>query len=293
MDAAAADKKNIKDIVREKYSQIATQSGSSGCCCGCGCDDSGSKVDYSIFSDSYENLKGYNPDADFGLGCGLPTEFAKINKGDTVVDLGSGAGNDCFVARAEAGESGRIIGIDFTDEMLSKAKANATKLGFTNIEFIKGDIEDMPLESNIANVVVSNCVLNLVPDKLKAFAQIHRILKPGGHFSISDVVLVGELPEKLCEAAEMYAGCVSGAIQKNEYIDIISNAGFSNITIQKEKKVVVPDMVLLNFLNFEELKAFKQSNVGIYSITVYGEKTNRLRRKTNHHVRHLMRIKKS
>jgi SAM-dependent methyltransferase len=272
MDAAAADNKNIKNVIREKYSRIATQSEPSGCGCGCGCDDSGSSVDYSVFSDSYENLKGYNPDADLGLGCGLPTEFAKIDKGDTVVDLGSGAGNDCFVARAEAGESGRIIGIDFTDEMISKAKANATKLGFTNIEFVKGDIEDMPLESNIANVVVSNCVLNLVPDKLKAFAQIHRILKPGGHFSISDVVLVGELPEKLREAAEMYAGCVSGAIQKNDYIDIISNAGFSNITIQKEKKVVVPDMVLLNFLNFEELKAFKQSNVGIYSITVYGEK---------------------
>jgi ubiquinone/menaquinone biosynthesis C-methylase UbiE len=272
MDAPAADKMNIKEVVRNKYSQIATQSEPSGCCCGCGCGENKSTVDYSVFSDSYENLKGYNPDADLGLGCGLPTEFAKIKKGDTVVDLGSGAGNDCFVALAEAGESGKIIGIDFTDEMISKAKANASKLGFTNIEFVKGDIEELPLESNIADVVVSNCVLNLVPDKEKAFAQIYRILKPGGHFSISDVVLVGELPNKISEAAEMYAGCVSGAIQKKHYLSIIQKAGFKDITIQKEKNIFIPNEIMLNFLNFEELKAFKQRGVGIFSITVFGKK---------------------
>ncbi len=272
MDATAASNKKIKEIVREKYSQIALQSNDSGCCCGCSCGSNDETVDYTQFSESYDNLKGYNADADLGLGCGLPTHFAKIKTGDTVVDLGSGAGNDCFVARAETGEDGKVIGIDFSDEMLAKARTNAAKLGYSNIEFVKGDIEELPLESNIANVVVSNCVLNLVPDKQKAFNQIFRILKTGGHFSISDVVLIGELPSKLQNAAEMYAGCVSGAIQKNDYLDIIRKAGFKNITIQKEKNITIPDEIMLNFLNFDELKAFKQSNVGIFSITVFGEK---------------------
>lgn len=271
MDAAAADSKKLKEMVRDRYSLIAKQSNPSGCCCGCDCGEP--TVEYTVFSDSYDSIKGYNPDADLGLGCGLPTQFAKIKKGDTVVDLGSGAGNDCFVARAEAGESGRIIGIDFTDEMLLKAKANAAKLGFTNVEFIKGDIEEIPLESNIADVVVSNCVLNLVPNKERAFAQIHRILKPGGHFSISDVVLLGVLPEKLREAAEMYAGCVSGAMQKDDYLEIIQKTGFTSITIQKEKKVMISDEVLLNFLNTDEFESFKQSNTGIYSITVFAQKS--------------------
>jgi arsenite methyltransferase len=271
-DVAAVDNKNIKEMVREKYSRIATQNENSGCCCSCDCSSSDSAVDYTVFSESYNNLEGYNPDADLGLGCGLPTQFAKISKGNTVVDLGSGAGNDCFVARAEAGENGKVIGVDFSDEMLAKAKSNAQKLGYNNVEFIKGDIEDLPLESNTADVIVSNCVLNLVPDKEKAFSQIYRVLKPGGHFSISDVVLIGDLPEKLQVAAEMYAGCVSGAIQKHDYLNIIKNAGFANVAIQKEKIVEVPDEILLNFLNSDELHEFKKSNVGIFSITVYGEK---------------------
>jgi len=266
------DSKNIKVVVREKYSRIASQSENSGCCCSCGCGNDEPTTNYTIFSESYNSLKGYNPDADLGLGCGLPTQFAQIKKGDTVIDLGSGAGNDSFVARAETGEEGKIIGIDFSDEMIAKARQNATKLGYSNVVFLKGDIEELPIESNLADVVVSNCVLNLVPDKGKAFAHIFLVLKPGGHFSISDVVLVGELPSKLREAAEMYAGCVSGAMQKNEYLDIIRKAGFKNTTIQKEKAIAIPDEIMLNFLNFEELKAFKQSGVGIFSITVYGEK---------------------
>jgi arsenite methyltransferase len=273
-DVAAVDNKNIKDVVRDKYSRIATQNDNSGCGCGCSCSDNEPSVDYTVFSENYENLKGYNPDADLGLGCGLPTQFAKINKGDTVVDLGSGAGNDCFVALAETGENGKVIGVDFSDDMLAKAKLNASKLGFSNVEFIKGDIEDLPLESNSADVVVSNCVLNLVPDKQKAFAQVYRVLKPRGHFSISDVVLIGELPEKLREAAEMYAGCVSGAMQKNDYMNVIHQSGFVNVVIQKEKIVEIPDSILLNFLSNEELAEFKQSNIGIYSITVYGEKNS-------------------
>jgi SAM-dependent methyltransferase len=156
--------------------------------------------------------------------------------------------------------------------MLVNARLNAAKLGFTNVDFVQGDIEELPLESSIADVVVSNCVLNLVPDKQKAFSQVYRILKPGGHFSISDVVLVGELPEKLREEAEMYAGCVSGAIQKEEYIEVIRNAGFVDIKVQKEKIIEIPDYTLLSFLKKDELAEFKNSNVGIFSITVFGRK---------------------
>ncbi len=206
------------------------------------------------------------------LGCGLPTEFAKIKKGDYVVDLGSGAGNDCFVARAETGESGKVVGIDFTPEMIEKARNNADKLGFNNVEFRLGDIENIPLMSNVADVVVSNCVMNLVPNKPKAFAEVQRILKPTGHFSISDIVLVGDLPEKIKNAAEMYAGCVASAIQMEDYLKIIENSGFKNITLQKKKPIIVPDDILKNYLNEEEIQQYKDSTTRIYSITVYAEK---------------------
>ena len=239
-------------------------------CCGVGgC----STVDYAVFADDYSKLKGYNSDADLGLGCGLPTEFAQIKAGDVVVDLGSGAGNDCFVAREIAGESGKIIGIDMTDAMIEKARENADKLGFNNVEFRHGDIEQIPMGANKADVVVSNCVLNLVPDKNKAFKEIYRILKPGGHFSISDVVIKGELPEKLKNDAEMYAGCVAGAIQKEVYLELINANGFSNVTIQKEKAINIPDDILKSYLNEQELTSFKTGNTGIFSITVYAEKS--------------------
>ena len=265
-------KKNIKDIVNEKYSLIASQSklqNQSSCCGSTGCCDD---MDYTIFSDDYSNLKGYNKDADLGLGCGLPTEFAKIENGNTVLDLGSGAGNDCFVARAITGDSGKVIGIDFSDEMLKKAKENVSKLGYGNVQFLKGDIEEMPVESNSIDVVISNCVLNLVPDKQKAFSEIYRVLKNEAHFSVSDVVLSGELPEKLKESAEMYAGCVSGAIQKEDYVKIIKESGFKDIEIQKEKKIEIPDDILLNFMNEQDLINFKNSKTGIYSINVFAKK---------------------
>jgi ubiquinone/menaquinone biosynthesis C-methylase UbiE len=223
-------------------------------------------------SDSYDNLEGYYSDADLGLGCGLPTEFARISKGDTVVDLGSGAGNDVFVARRLAGESGTVIGIDFTDEMLGKARTNAEKLGYTNVSFVKGDIESMPLDNDIADVVISNCVLNLVPDKKAAFSEIYRILKQGGHFSVSDIVVNGDLPEGIQKAAEMYSGCVSGAISKKDYLGVIEQAGFRNLLIQKEKKIVIPDEILMNYLSPDEMIAFKQNDDIIYSITVFAEK---------------------
>jgi arsenite methyltransferase len=261
----------IKELVRQKYSEIALQdkaTNESSCCGAGGC----STEVYNIMTDDYTDLKGYNPDADLGLGCGLPTQFAAIKKGDVVIDLGSGAGNDCFVARAEAGENGKIIGIDFTEAMINKARNNAETLGFNNVEFRQGDIEHLPLTSNTADVVVSNCVLNLVPNKDNVFKEIFRVLKPGGHFSISDVVLVGKLPEKLKNAAEMYAGCVSGAIQKETYLELIHINGFTDMRIQKEKPIIIPDDILQNYLTAEELHEFKSGNTGIFSISVYAEK---------------------
>ncbi len=261
----------IKQVVREKYSEIAQQSktqNASSCCGVGGCNT----VDYTIFSDDYSQLEGYHEGADLGLGCGLPTEFAQIKTNDTVVDLGSGAGNDCFVARSLTGPAGTVIGIDMTQAMIVKARENASKLGFDNVQFRLGDIEDLPLQNNIADVVVSNCVMNLVPDKSKAFAETYRILKPGGHFSISDVVLEGALPLGLQQAAEMYAGCVSGALQKTNYLDIIQHAGFTNISIQKQKSVVIPDEILLEYITKDQLNEFKNSQTGIFSITVYAEK---------------------
>ncbi|SDF66206.1 arsenite methyltransferase [Mucilaginibacter sp. P25] len=261
----------LKELVKLKYSEIALQdkdTNQSSCCGAGGC----STEVYNIMSEDYTKLQGYNADADLGLGCGLPTQFAQIKKGDTVIDLGSGAGNDCFIARSETGETGKVIGIDFTDAMISKARENADKLGFNNVEFRLGDIEHMPVTANAADVIVSNCVLNLVPDKNAVIKDIYRVLKPGGHFSISDIVLTGSLPEKIRTAAEMYAGCVSGAIQKEEYLDLISKNGFVNIIVQKEKPIIIPDDILSNYLSADEINEFKNGNGAIVSVTVYAEK---------------------
>jgi SAM-dependent methyltransferase len=259
-----------KEMVRRKYAEIAqadTDQNRASCCGAGGC----STEVYNIMTDDYQSIEGYQADADLGLGCGLPTQFALIKTGDTVVDLGSGAGNDCFVARHETGAQGKVIGIDFTPEMIAKARDNAEKLGFNNVEFRQGDIEHLPISANRADVVVSNCVLNLVPDKSRAFAEMYRILKPGGHFSVSDIVLNGALPPKIRNAAEMYAGCVSGATLKNEYLDIIKTSGFSNIKIQKSKVIQVPEDILSQYISESEMAQFKGANL-IESITVYGEK---------------------
>ena len=270
MQPIATDEQ-LKEIVRAKYSEIALQdlaTNQSSCCGAGGC----STEVYNIMTDDYTGMQGYTADADLGLGCGLPTQFAKIKTGDVVIDLGSGAGNDAFIARAEVGESGRVIGIDFTPAMIEKARANATKLGYTNVTFRQGDIDEMPVAANTADVIVSNCVLNLVPNKDKVIGEIFRVLKPGGHFSISDIVLVGELPDALRHDAEMYAGCVSGAIQKDTYLGLIFKHGFQSVTIQKEKAIVIPDDILDKYLDTQALADMKSGNVGIYSITVYAEK---------------------
>lgn len=261
----------LKKSVKNKYSEIAQQpkeQNEASCCGATGC----GTINYAIFADNYTSLEGYNADADLGLGCGIPTEFAQIRKGDTVVDLGSGAGNDCFVARALVGESGKVIGVDMTEAMIAKARENADKLNFNNVEFRQGEIETLPVAANRADVVISNCVLNLVPDKKKAFAETFRVLKPGGNFSISDVVLAGKLPEGIITASELYAGCVSGAVQKEEYLRIIHEAGFENVKVQKEKAIHVPDEILKDYLDADETQKFRESKTGIFSITVYGDK---------------------
>lgn len=264
--------RELKELVKEKYAEVAEQSleqNAASCCgSGCGC----APLDTSIMADDYSGLQGYVPDADLGLGCGLPTEFALIKPGDTVVDLGSGAGNDAFVARSIAGPTGKVIGIDMTEKMITKARLNAEKMNFNNVEFRLGDIEEIPMNDMTADVVVSNCVLNLVPDKKRAFSEMYRILKAGGHFSISDIVLQGSLPEGLQKSAEMYAGCVSGAIQKEAYLSGLQKLGFKNVTVQKSKRIHLPEELLRTFLSEKELTDFNEGNMGIYSITVYGEK---------------------
>lgn len=261
----------VKELVRQTYSAIALQDKemNQSSCCGSG---SCSTEIYNIMADDYTPLEGYNPAADLGLGCGLPTQFAKIKKGNVVIDLGSGAGNDAFIARHETGETGKVIGIDFTPAMIDKARQNAAVRGFQNVEFRQGDIEKMPVTSNTADVIVSNCVLNLVPNKDAVIKEIFRVLKAGGHFSISDIVLEGELPKQIKEAAEMYAGCVAGAIQKHVYLALIEGNSFENITVQKDKAIIIPDDILSQYLTAAQITAFKQSGTGIRSITVYAEK---------------------
>lgn len=256
----------IKELVTERYSQIATDD--QGCCgSACGCSN-----ESSLLNEEYQNLEGYAPESDLGLGCGIPTNSAKIERGDVVVDLGSGAGNDCFVARSFTGAYGKVIGVDFTDAMIEKARKNVATLGYKNIHFVKGDIENLPLDDNLADVVISNCVFNLVPDKKAAFNEMHRILKPKGRFSISDIVVDGDLPDSIKKSAEFYTGCISGASPIDHYIEMLEAVGFSNIKIEKQIKIDLPSDQSTQ--QSSEAKDQKENvEVGIYSITVSGEKS--------------------
>lgn len=249
----------LKLIVQEKYGKIASSdeasSGSCGCSSSC-CSSEG----ISTFNESYDHLEGYLSDADLSLGCGIPVDYAEIRPGDRILDLGSGAGNDCFVARAVTGETGHVTGIDFTEQMLMKAEENRKKLGYTNVEFVRGDIEEMPLPDNNYDVVLSNCVLNLVPDKQKAFHEVFRVLKSGGHFSVSDVVVKGILSDRARSDAELYVGCVSGASALDQYLRFIQDAGFTDINIHKQKKIELPEGIID--------PAEDSDGNGVYSITV-------------------------
>jgi len=261
------DPATLKQIVKDKYAGIALDSEKKSCGC-CGDMDPG----YSIMSRDYTQKDGYVADADLKLGCGVPTDHAGIEPGHRVLDLGSGAGNDVFVARILVGESGHVTGLDFTEEMLAKANRNNQTLGYTNVEFVKGDIEHIPLPDNSYDVVISNCVLNLVPDKQRAYSEIKRVLKPGGHFCVSDIVLKGELPDDMREAATLYAGCVSGALQKEDYVRIIEESGFEEVEVKDEKLNDVPDQYLLESVSQETIDQYRQTGAGILSITVVGTK---------------------
>ncbi len=263
--------KEIKETVKEKYAQIVEQNQNCGCSCGCGSDftfPDGSKN----FSKDYTKLQGYEKNADYNLGCGIPTGFIEIKEGDTVVDLGSGAGNDVFVARRLVGETGKVIGVDMTQAMIDKAEQNNEKLAYKNVEFRLGDIENIPIENNTSDFVISNCVMNLVPNKEKAFSEVYRILKSNGKFSISDIVISGNLPDKLRKSAELYVDCVAGAIDKQDYIDKIKNAGFKTAEIVEEKKYILPENLVKQFLSQEEYELYRDSNAEILSITVKGKK---------------------
>jgi arsenite methyltransferase len=260
---------NAKNIVREKYGQIAKESAEPAKRLTCSCK---TKDTYTVFNENYFGKEGYDPDADLGLGCGIPTDFINFKKGDVVIDLGSGAGNDCFVARALVGEEGKVIGIDMTKEMIELARKNADKLGYKNVQFRFGDIENMPVTSKKADVVISNCVLNLVPDKDMAVSEICRVLKVGGHFCISDIVVEGTLPDKIRNAAAMYAGCVAGALTKDQYMELIAKMGFINITVHKLKEIEIPQEVFSQFIEKEELDEFMATGAKIYTLTVSGEK---------------------
>ena len=257
------ESKSLKMAIQDKYAKVArggccAPQGDSGCC----------GDDYAVFSDDYKEQPGYVAEADLNLGCGLPTKYAGITSGNTVLDLGSGVGNDVFVARSLTGEKGRVIGVDMTPEMIEKAIINNRRLGYDNVEFHLAEIENLPLEDNSVDVVISNCVLNLVPDKQRAFSEIYRVLKPGGHFCISDVVMEGDLPETLKQSAALYAGCISGALRKSEYLSVIEKAGFSRVAIQTEKTIVLPDSLLAAHVSKGEIAVFRESGVGIKSITV-------------------------
>jgi len=259
--------REIKEMVKRGYGDIARQGGSC-----CGPKDSCDNLSGISFSSGYEKVDGYVADADLGLGCGLPTEEGFIKPGETVLDLGSGAGNDAFIAGTLVGAEGRVIGLDMTADMVARARENAAKLGRENVEFVHGDIEAIPLPDAGVDLVVSNCVLNLVPDKARAFGEIHRVLKPGGRFAISDIVLRGELPPSLAEASLLYVGCVAGAQQQEDYLATIAAAGFTNIAVQKSREIELPAGVVTEVLGAAGAAEFTASGVKIMSITVVGRR---------------------
>jgi ubiquinone/menaquinone biosynthesis C-methylase UbiE len=262
----------IKRVVRERYASAAATSKR---CCGATAGRGLAQPDLGLdmIGDAYKAVDGYVADADLGLGCGLPTQHAGIKPGDVVLDLGSGAGIDAFVARRIVGAQGRVIGVDMTPEMLARARENAAKLGYDNVEFRAGEIEALPVEDASIDVVVSNCVLNLVPNKAGAFAEIYRVLRAGAHFCVSDIVATGPLPEPIRKAAALYVGCVAGALPRDKYLRLIDEAGFAAIEVAETKSIDLPDEVLASHLDDARLAAFRSSGTTLQSITVRATKS--------------------
>lgn len=261
----------LREVVRSKYAEIARQrpAADSTSCCGsgpgCGAESAAAG---NMIGDAYAGVSGYLADADLGLGCGVPVGHAGLKPGQTVLDLGSGAGLDAFVARAEVGAGGHVIGVDMTPEMVAKARANAQKSGHRNVEFRLGEIEHLPVLSDSVDVVISNCVLNLVPDKRRAFAEILRVLRPGGHFCVSDIVASQPLPDWIQGVADAYAGCVAGAIPREEYLQIIRETGFSEIEVAAEKRIQVPAALTAAALTPAQRAEAERHDLHVLSLTV-------------------------
>ena len=261
----------IRNFVRRKYADIARAGppGSASTCCGpAGAAD----ASINMIGDAYEGTTGYVAEADLGLGCGLPVRHAGLRPGQTVLDLGSGAGLDAFVARNEVGAGGRVIGVDMTAEMIDRARDNASRLGFDNVEFRLGEIEHLPVRSDSVDVVISNCVLNLEPDKRRAFGEILRVLKPGGHFCISDIVASRALPEWVRSIAEAYAGCVAGALPRADYLGLIGAAGFTNLEVRAEKRIEVPADLLHRHLTPDQQREAARGDLFVTSVTLTATK---------------------
>jgi SAM-dependent methyltransferase len=264
----------LKQIVKDKYTEIAVQSKETNAssCCGATSSCCGDGMTYSIMADDYTGKEGYVAEADLALGCGIPTEYAGIQPGMTVLDLGSGAGNDVFIAAREVGSEGFVIGVDMTEVMIAKANENRDKLGASNVEFRLGEIEALPLDDASVDVVISNCVLNLVPDKARAFAEIYRVLRPGGSFTVSDIVVDGDMPVELRSVAELYAGCVSGAERREQYLGHITQSGFINVSTPKEKPIHIPNEVLQEVLAVMPEEKRNLEGARLVSVTVRGVK---------------------
>lgn len=226
-------KENIKKVVKESYGKIAE---SNGCCCSCSCNSMGSEDIAKTLGYSEHEIKAV-PDANLGLGCGNPTALDEIKEGMAVLDLGSGAGFDCFLASKKVGAKGKVIGVDMTEKMIAKARENAKKYGYNNVEFRLGDIEELPVRDNSVDIIISNCVINLAPDKPKVFSEAYRALKEGGKLIVSDIVLLKELSQKDMEDEGLIAGCVGGAVLKDKYIGMIKKAGFEIKAISEDTDI--------------------------------------------------------
>ena len=262
----------IRTLVRERYGAIA-RAGSS--CCAPSCCSGGPEMapdGVNVIGEAYAGVEGRLADADLNLSCGVPTRHAALRPGETVLDLGSGAGNDAFIARHEIGPEGRVIGVDMTPDMIAKARVNAAKLGLGNVEFRLGEIEHLPVEAGSVDVVISNCVLNLLPEKAPAFAEMARVLRPGGRFCVSDIVATGELPEGVRAAAGLYVGCIAGAMPEADYLGLIAASGFAAVRVAEAKPIGLPDEALMPHMDTEALAAFRASGVTLKSVTVLGTK---------------------
>ena len=282
---SAVKAEHVKKIVRDRYAEIAKQSTS--CCpttksCGCGApsaNDISKKIGYSD-----KELKSVPKDSNLGLGCGNPIALASLKKGEIVLDLGSGAGFDCFLAAKKVGKTGKIIGIDMTAEMIEKARVNAKKNNYRNVEFRLAEIENLPVADNSVDVIISNCVINLSPDKKRVFQEAYRVLKPGGRLMVSDIVLLSKLPDFIKKSVAAYVGCVAGASMKEKYVQLIKSAGFQNVNILEETNYPIDFVAdsteaktIIKNLKISQEKIKKTINL-VASINVLGIKPNR---KTN------------